>query len=128
MALVALPTGPYGVRDRALVERAHAAACAELTGRPVDQPGARDYLVGGIDALAWFLGKVTIAPVSGEGLPANILHIQNEADLAEALIRRYRKNPRDLTQDYLVGTQQALMWLTRETDAPPGYYEDDADT
>lgn len=123
-----LPTDEYGVRDRALVERAYAAARADHAQRPREKVGTRDWLAGGIDALAWFLGLKTNAPVSGRLLPVSILHIRNEGDLAESLIRRHLRNDRELTQNYLVGAQQALMWLNRETDEPPGYYEDDADT
>ena len=123
-----LPTGEYGVRERALVERAYASARSELSRRPRNKVGTHDYLSGGIDALAWFLGHTQTAPVSGRLLPVSILNIRNEGDLAESFIRRYLRNDRELTRNYLVGAQQALMWLNRECEDPPGYYEDDANT
>lgn len=123
-----LPTDEFGVRDRALVERAYAAARAELAETPRTEIRSHDWLSGGCAALAWFLGHTPNAPVSGNALPVQILHISNEGDLAESLIRQYLKNDRGLTQNYLVGAQQALMWLNRECEDPPGYYEDDANT
>ena len=123
-----LPTDEYGVRERALVERAYASARAELAETPRTEVRSHDWLSGGIAALAWFLGHTQTAPVSGRLLPVSILNIRNEGDLAESFIRRYLRNDRELTQNYLVGAQQALMWLNRECEDPPGYYEDDANT
>lgn len=123
-----LPSGEYGIRDRALVERAYAAARAELNGTPPVEVRSRDWLAGGIAALAWFLGHTQTTPISGQALPVDIRHISNEGDLAESLIRKHLRNDRELPQNYLVGAQQALMWLNRECEDPPGYYEDDADT
>ena len=78
----------------------------------------RQFLAGAHAALAWVLGRRSLAPASGRVQEPSIEAMRREEKLCDQII--YSGDPRPLLDpDYANGIEHALSWVRGAEDVPP---------